>query len=125
MKKIFVIAPDKSSGDAFNKELVKNGFDAYVYYAKIAPRVVDNKMNSDPQVEIDLSEAILVGHNKGFNKMIIACNTLQFWLEKAKVLLPTDVLNSIEILTTFDTLRQKFKEVDKRPLLIGTTVTVS
>lgn len=125
MKKIFVIAPDKSSGDAFNKELVKNGFDTNVYYAKIAPRVIDNKISTDPQVEKDLSEAILVGHNKGFNKIIIACNTLQFWLEKAKALLPSDILNNVEIITTFDTLRQKFKDVDKRPLLIGTTVTVS
>ena len=125
MNKIFIIAPDKSSGDAFSKKILDNSVSSELYYAKIAPRVVGNKINLDPQIEYDLKEALLEGYNRGFDNIVIACNTLQFWLRRAMDLLPQEVSQNIRVMTTFDALEAEYPMENKRPVLLGTTITVN
>jgi len=125
MNKIFIIAPDKSSGDAFSKKILDNSVSSELYYAKIAPRIIGNKINTDPQIEYDLKEALLEGYKRGFNDMVIACNTLQFWLKRAMDLLPQKISQNINVITTFDVLKVKYPIKDNRPILLGTTFTVN
>lgn len=121
---VFVIAPDKPSGDAFNTELVRRGVKTEIYYADIEPRVIGDQINTNPKVERDLASAIAAGHRQGFRRMVIACNTLQLWVDRARELLSPGVSRRVRVVTTFDALRQQFPHPETRPLWLGTTVTV-
>ena len=120
--KIFVIAPDKPSGDDFNLALHQRGMQTEIFYYSVAPRVIGDQINPDPQVERDLAGAIQKGFDAGYHFMVIACNTLQLWLPKAIVLLPEKVQEDVRIFTTFTALKQKFPNHQNRPVWLGTTV---
>lgn len=121
-KKIFIIAPDSYSGNAFNNALKSNNYDTKFYLAKIAPRVISNKINKDPQVEKDLAESLIVANNLGYTNVVIACNTLQFWLPKAIKIIPKEISKNLIITTTFKALEREFG-LRKDLLFLGTVVT--
>lgn len=121
---MYVIAPDKPSGDAFNTALRDCGIDTQIEYADIEPRVIGDRINENPKVQKDLAWAIVEGSRKGFQTMVIACNTLQLWIDRALSLLPREIVQQVNVLTTFDALRRQFPNPKTRPLWLGTTVTV-
>ena len=120
----YVIAPDKPSGDAFNAALVDRGAMTEIGYADIEPRAIGDRINENPKVQEDLARAIADGFHKGFTTMVIACNTLQLWVDRALTLLPREIAQQVIVLTTFDALRKQFPDPAARPLWLGTTVTV-
>jgi len=105
MKEVWVIAPDKPSGDAFNKVLNDLGIKTVIDYPKIAPRVIGDQMNSDPQVQNDLAQAIKKAYDSGLTDLVIACNTLQLWLDKALNLIPEI---KIKVWTTFEAVEETY-----------------
>lgn len=111
--KVWVIAPDRPSGDAFDKVLRENGIETEVDYPEITPRVLGDRMNPDLQVANDLEKAI--GAAK-WPDVVIACNTLQLWLPNVKV------PEGVKIYTTFEAARKKFP--GEKPVWLGTTPTV-
>lgn len=121
---VYVIAPDKPSGDAFNAALRDRGIDTQIEYADIEPRVIGDRINTNPKVEKDLAHAMTEGYRRGFRTMVIACNTLQLWIDQALALLPRGIAQHVRVLTTFDALAQQFPDPSIRPLWLGTTVTV-
>lgn len=121
---MYVIAPDKPSGDAFNAALVSRGIKTEIGYVDIEPRVIGDRINENPKVEKDLAGAILKGSRKGFQTMVIACNTLQLWIDRALSLLPREIVQQVNVLTTFDALRRQFPDLKTRPLWLGTTATI-
>lgn len=122
--RVYVIAPDKPSGDAFNVELVSRGIKTEIQYADIEPRVIGDRINTNPKVEKDFARSITEGYRKGFRTMVIACNTLQLWVDRSRSLLSHEIARQVKVLTTFDALAQQFPDPSNRPLWLGTTVTV-
>ena len=117
-----MIAPDKPSGEAFNEALRKQGVETEVMYADIEPRVIGQDMNLDPKVEEDLARAIRQGWERGFKKMVIACNTLQLWINKARRLLDEQTHQKIRIITTFEAVRAQYGDQAAKPVWVGTSV---
>lgn len=122
--RVYVIAPDKPSGYSFNTALRSRGIKTEIQYADIEPRVIGDRINESSQVEKDLSRAITDGYRKGFHTVVIACNTLQLWVDRALALTPRAIAREVNVLTTFDALRRQFPDPKTRPLWLGTTVTV-
>lgn len=121
---VYVIAPDQPSGDAFNTAFRSRGIKTEIRYADIEPRVIGDRINENPKVQEDLARAIADGYRKGFRTMVIACNTLQLWVDRAFSLVDQGVSRHVRVLTTFDALAQQFPDPSIRPLWLGTTVTV-
>lgn len=117
-----MIAPDRPSGEAFNAALRKHGVETEIMYADIEPRVIGQEMNLDPKVEEDLARAIRQGWERGFNKMVIACNTLQLWINKARRLLDEQTHGKARIITTFEAMRAQYGEQSTKPVWVGTSV---
>ena len=55
MVKVYVIIPDKSSGDAFAQVLESYNIKTEYEYHKIHPRVIDNKITMTNDVPNDLN----------------------------------------------------------------------
>jgi len=111
---VWVIAPDKSSGDAFDRVLKGNGIRTEVDYPKITPRVIGDRMNEDLAVAVDLEKAINKAVRFGHKEIVIACNTLQLWLTAVKI------PEGVRVYTTFEAARIKYP--NDRPVWLGTTV---
>lgn len=119
---LYVIAPDKASGEAFVTALdIKN---IIVEYPIISPRVIGDQISNSPEVGNDLAKAIVKAVETGAKEILIACNTLQLWVdeakEKAKDLCDPELLSGLTIYTTFESLEWKFPE-ETRPVWLGTT----
>lgn len=117
---VFVIAPDKASGTAFNQVLVSKKIETELEFFAIEPRVVENKINTSEKVTRDLEDAIRKAKSKQKN-IVIACNTLQFWIPKVD----EELLRGVKIFTTFDASLEKYKNSVKKPVWLGTTPTAT
>lgn len=115
---IYILAPDRGSGNAFNKVLLKNGINTYLKIVNIAPRVIDNKINTSSKVVKDLEKAILK-IPKEYKYAVIACNTLQFWLNQ----IDNKYSKNLKIFTTIEACDFWFKKSKEKPVWIGTTPT--
>lgn len=119
-----IIAPDDPSGRAFESKFKAQGLDLAYQEVSIRPRVVENTRSTNPGVYADLLDAIRKEWQKGHTKVIIACNTLQFWaqdLEQHRELY--EDMPGLEIFSSFKIAKEAFPERDKRPLWLGTSVT--
>lgn len=116
MTKLYVIIPDITSGDAFNKVLNENGISTEYKYYKIAPRVIDNKITTSKQVVRDLNKIFKTFSDKT-RSIIIACNTLQLWLDDVA----EKYKQHVKIYTTFEACNWRFQNFKNKPLWIGTT----
>ncbi len=116
MTKLYVIIPDITSGDAFNKVLNENGISTEYKYYKIAPRVIENKITTSKQVVRDLNKIFKTFSDKT-RSVIIACNTLQLWLDDVA----EKYKKHVKIYTTFEACEWRFQNFKNKPLWIGTT----
>ncbi len=119
-----IIAPDEPSGRAFESKFKAQGLDIAYQEVSIRPRVVENTRSTNPGVYADLLDAIRKEWQKGHTKIIIACNTLQFWaqdLEQHREFY--EDMPGLEIFSSFKIAKEAFPERDKRPLWLGTSVT--
>lgn len=116
MIKVYVIAPDIYSGDAFNKVLNKQGIDTEFHFHKIAPRVFENKITTKMDVVNDMN-AIFKTFNDKTKSVVIACNTLQLWLDK----IDKKYQENVKVYTTFEACEWKFKMNKHKPVWLGTT----
>lgn len=112
--KIAVIEPDVPSGEKFVSELLKGGFEVKRCAANIAPRVLGDKMNTNPEVEKDFQgiiDSCAIGSET--DTMVIACNTLQLWLPKVDS-------HGLKVMTTFEAVDWYVKESGANPVWLGT-----
>jgi aspartate/glutamate racemase len=116
MIKVHIIAPDLNSGNYFNNTLIKNGIETDFKVYKISPRVIKNKLSTSSSVVDDLNQIFRNIENK-FDKVVIACNTLQLWLPKIDQV----YLKKIKVFTTFDACDWKFNNLKNKPIWLGTT----
>lgn len=116
MIKVYVIAPDIYSGEAFNKVLNKYGIETEFHFHKIRPRVIENKITSSRDVLDDMNSIFETFHDKT-KSVVIACNTLQLWLEDIK----EEYKRNVKVYTTFEACEWKFKTSKIKPLWLGTT----
>ena len=116
MIKVYVIAPDIYSGEAFNKVLNKKGIDTEFHFHKIAPRVLENKITTKMDVVSDMN-AIFKTFDDKTKSIVIACNTLQLWLDK----IDKKYKENIKVYTTFEACEWKFKNNKHKPIWLGTT----
>lgn len=122
--KVYVLMPDQTSGVAFDQVLREHGVDTHAVLVNIAPRVTpEGTLSDDPQVAMDLAREIQKAHDLGYQKMVIACNTLQFFLPEALSQIADKVKKEMEILTTFDSVRRICPDPAECPLWIGTKPT--
>ncbi len=117
IKKVFLLCPDSGSGKAFEKVLNKNNIETVNKFYRIAPRVLNNVLNTSNDVTSGLT-ASLIDAAKYNLPIVIACNTLQFWIPKVN----KNIINN-KIITTFESAEWKFKEYKNKPVWIGTTPT--
>lgn len=111
---VYVLMPDLTSGTAFDNTLRSHGVDTHAVLAKIAPRVTpQGSLSTSPQVARDLAREIQKAHDAGYRRLVIACNTLQFFLPAALSEVADEVKKDMQILTTFEA-------VPKGLLWIGT-----
>ena len=96
MIRVYVIAPDIYSGEAFNKVLNKNNIETEFNFHKIRPRVIENKMTTSNDVTNDLN-SIFRSFKDKTRSVVIACNTLQLWLDKVD----DNYKKNIKVYTTF------------------------
>lgn len=116
MIKVYVIAPDIYSGDAFNKVLNKQGIDTEFHFHKIAPRVIENKITTSANVVNDMNSIFKTFSDKT-KSIVIACNTLQLWLGK----IDKRYQENVKVYTTFEACEWKFKNSKDKPVWLGTT----
>lgn len=115
-KGVWIIAPDRGSGKAFAKVITGYLSNVHVEYVAIPPRVIGDRINTDPSVGIALGKVLKEVEGKGFSEVVIACNTLQLWLEE--VVKPLGVM----IHTTLESMELLYPVMDQRPVWLGTTV---
>lgn len=130
MRKILVIAPDRPSGEdffeVFGKELLDQGIpvDLQVVFPTIPPRVTsDGELSNSPIITQKLAAAFRDGYLAGFREMVIACNTLQFWIGEAMKLLPEEY-KDLKVYNTFEIFKSEYPDPQTRPVWLGTTPTV-
>lgn len=116
MIKVYVIAPDKSSGLVFCDVLRKKGIDAEFNFHKIRPRVYENKITTSKDVVDDLNK-IFKSFNDTTKSVVIACNTLQLWLDDIDV----KYKKNAKVYTTFEACNWKFNDLKVKPIWLGTT----
>ncbi|GAB4219412.1 MAG: hypothetical protein Fur009_5490 [Candidatus Microgenomates bacterium] len=114
--KLYVLIPDVSSGDYFNLKLRKKNIDTEYKYYKIRPRVIKNKLTMSKGVADDMN-AIFKKFKDKTRSVVIACNTLQLWLNDIK----EEYKKNVKIYTTFEACDWKFKKYKHRPIWLGTT----
>src|SRR3989339_2254239 len=112
--KLWVIAPDEASGNDFNEKLKAAGLLTELYLPTIASRVIENQLSQSSEVAQGLHAAISEGINRGFEKQVIACNTLQLWLSEVQT-------GKARIYTTFEAMKYWFSARDGKPVWLGTT----
>lgn len=118
MKKIFLLAPDRGSGYAFEKKMKTKNINPVLHFYTIPPRVLGQEINKSKKVTTSFEKAL----EKSFTfslPVVIACNTLQFWLSKIN----KKFLRHGKVITTFKACKVKFKNQIKRPIWLGTTPT--
>lgn len=104
-EKVYVLMPDQTSGKAFDNTLRSHGVDTHAVLAKIAPRVTpQGRLSTSPQVARDLAREIQKAHDAGYRRLVIACNTLQFFLPAALSEVADEVKKDMQILTTFEVM---------------------
>lgn len=116
MLKLYVIIPDVTSGDIFNKVLKRNGITTISKYHPISPRVINNRITTSNNVARDLNR-IFRTFTDQTQSVVIACNTLQLWLDK----IDPQFKKNVKIYTTFDACRWKYQKQSLKPLWLGTT----
>lgn len=116
MVKVYVIAPDIYSGEAFNKVLNRHGIETEFHFHKIRPRVIENKITTSKDVLDDMNSIFETFQDKT-KSVVIACNTLQLWLDDVK----EEYKRNVKIYTTFEACEWKFKNDKNKPLWLGTT----
>lgn len=116
MVKVYVIAPDVYSGEAFNKVLNSHGIETEFHFHKIRPRVIENKITTSNDVLDDMNSIFETFQDKT-KSVVIACNTLQLWLDDIK----EEYKRNVKIYTTFEACEWKFKKNKTKPLWLGTT----
>lgn len=116
MVKVYVIAPDKSSGLAFCEVLKKQSISAEFNYHVISPRVFNNKITESNDVLNDLNE-IFKNFKDKTKSVVIACNTLQLWLDD----IDEEYKKNVKVYTTFEACEWKYKNFKVKPLWLGTT----
>lgn len=119
MKKIFLLAPDKGSGYAFQNKLKKHDINSILHFYTIAPRVIVDKINYSRTVTNQFEKALSKSFSFGL-PVVVACNTLQFWLSK----ISKRILRRGKIITTFKACKVKY--IGKiKPVWLGTSPTSS
>lgn len=116
MIKVYVIAPDVYSGEAFNKVLNSHGIETEFHFHKIRPRVIENKITTSRDVLDDMN-SIFNTFNDITKSVVIACNTLQLWLDD----IDEKYKKNVKVYTTFEACEWKFKKYKTKPLWLGTT----
>lgn len=116
MVKVYVIAPDIYSGEAFNKVLNSHGIETEFHFHKIRPRVIENKITTSRDVLDDMNSIFETFQDKT-KSVVIACNTLQLWLGDIK----EKYKRNVKIYTTFEACEWKFRKYKIKPLWLGTT----
>jgi L-asparaginase/Glu-tRNA(Gln) amidotransferase subunit D len=114
--KLYVIIPDISSGDYFNKKLKKQNIETEYDYYKISPRVINNKLTTSSNVVNDMN-SIFKKFTDKTRSIVIACNTLQLWLKDIDPVYKKNV----KIYTTFEACDWQFRKLKIKPLWLGTT----
>jgi len=114
--KLYVIIPDVSSGEYFNTKLRKQNIETEYKYYKIRPRVISNKLTTSLDVVDDMN-AIFKTFKDKTRSVVIACNTLQLWLDD----IDPAFKKHVKIYTTFEACDWKFKKLKVKPLWLGTT----
>ena len=114
--KLYVIIPDISSGDYFNAKLKKHHIETEFDYYKIRPRVINDKLTHSSDVLEDLN-AIFKTFSDKTKSIIIACNTLQLWIDAIK----PEYKKNVKIYTTFEACNWRYKTYKEKPLWLGTT----
>lgn len=120
MVKVYVIIPDKTSGDYFAKVMQAKNIQTEYEYHKIHPRVFDNKIITLNDVPKDLNN-IFKTFTDRTRAVVIACNTLQLWLPEIK----EEYKKHVKIYTTFEACDWKFAKEKHKPVWIGTTPLVT
>ncbi|MFA7301230.1 MAG: asparaginase domain-containing protein [Candidatus Shapirobacteria bacterium] len=116
MIRLYVIAPDKSSGEDFCRSLHQKGIHGEFHYHKISPRVIQDKISKSKQIIDDLNNVFK--HFKDKTKsVVIACNTLQLWLDKVD----KKYKSNVKIYTTFEACIWRFRSHKYKPVWLGTT----
>lgn len=115
---LYVLAPDKSSGDAFGSVMQQNGVASHMAYVAIHPRVVGDKISTSPLVAQDLQRVVDEAVQQEYVHIAIACNTLQLWIPEVRV--PSHV----RLYTTFEAAHVYYPEFATRPLWLGTSALV-
>lgn len=116
MIKVYVIAPDKASGYFFCEVMKNRGIDAEFNFHKIRPRVLENKITKSTDVADDMN-SIFRNFRDKTKSVVIACNTLQLWLDKVDV----KYRNNAKVYTTFEACEWKYRNWKRKPLWLGTT----
>lgn len=126
-----VIAPDRPSGEdffeVFQKELVDQGIpvDLGIVFPVIPPRVTaEGELSSSPAIVQKLAAVFRDGYVEGYREMLIACNTLQWWIEEARGLLPEEY-SDLTVYNSFAVLKAEYADPQTRPVWLGTTPTVN
>jgi len=114
--KLYVIIPDVSSGDYFNAKLRKQNIETEYDYYKIRPRVINNKLTTSLDVVKDMNTIFKTFTDKT-RSVVIACNTLQLWLDNIDPVYKKNV----KIYTTFEACDWQFSKLKIKPLWLGTT----
>lgn len=114
--KVQIVAPDSFSGDAFNKVIKDGGFETIYNVYSIPPRVIEDKISTSPDIVNKLNE-IFSGLNTSHKIVVIACNTLQLWIDK----IDPKYRDIFKIITTFESSWDKFRNYPVKPLWLGTT----
>lgn len=113
--KVHIIMPDVSSGNHFNARLKKEIETEYQYY-KISSRVVNNRLTTSLQVAEDMNAIFKTFTDKTRN-VVIACNTLQLWVNR----IDSVYKKRVKIYTTFEACEWEFSHLKTKPLWLGTT----
>lgn len=116
MLKLYVIIPDITSGNIFNKVLNQQGITTISQYHQISPRVINNRITTSNNVTRDLNR-IFRTFTDQTQSVVIACNTLQLWLDK----IAPQFRQHVKIYTTFEACQWKFQNQVNKPLWLGTT----
>lgn len=118
MKKLqlYVIIPDRSSGDWFINKLHKQGIATEYGYFPIHPRVIGDKLTTSPLVARDMNR-IFHRFTDETKSVVIACNTLQLWIDD----IHQSYKKHVKIYTTFEACDWKFRSLHTPPVWLGTT----
>ena len=114
--KLYVIIPDISSGDYFNAKLRKQNIETKYDYYRIRPRVINNKLTTSKDVVDDMNKIFKTFKDKT-RSVVIACNTLQLWLND----IDPKYKKNVKIYTTFEACQWQFSKLKIKPLWLGTT----